>query len=41
MQEKRIAIASDHAGCSLKKTLVQYLESQGYPTLDFNTSKKL
>ena len=35
MQEKRIAIASDHAGCSLKKTLVQYLESQGYPTLDF------
>ena len=35
MQEKRIAIASDHAGCSLKMALVRYLEQAGYPTLDF------
>jgi len=35
MQEKRIAIASDHAGCLLKRALHQYLEKNGYPILDF------
>lgn len=34
MQEKIIAVASDHAGCPLKTAVVAYLEQLGVPTLD-------
>ncbi len=35
MQGKRIAIATDHAGCSLKAALIRWLESAGYVVSDF------
>jgi ribose 5-phosphate isomerase B len=34
---KKIAIGSDHAGYSLKQSLVTYLESIGYKVVDFGT----
>ncbi len=34
MQDKKIVIVSDHAGFSLKKALVSYLETKGYEVLD-------
>lgn len=37
MQEKRIAIAADHAGCTLKMALVRHLEENDYLALDFGT----
>lgn len=35
MQEKKIIIASDHAGCLAKATVVEYLKSQGFMVFDY------
>ena len=35
--EKKIGIASDHAGYEMKEFLVGYLGAQGYEVLDFGT----
>ena len=35
--EKKIGIASDHAGHEMKELLVGYLGAQGYEVLDFGT----
>lgn len=35
--EKKIGIASDHAGYEMKELLVGYLGAQGYEVLDFGT----
>ena len=35
--EKKIGIASDHAGYQMKEFLVGYLGAQGYEVLDFGT----
>ncbi|MBR4926774.1 MAG: ribose 5-phosphate isomerase B [Alphaproteobacteria bacterium] len=37
MQEKKIIIASDHAGCAGKDMLKQYLKDQGYTVFDYGT----
>ena len=36
--QKRIAIASDHAGYELKEQLKPYLEEKGYELIDFGTN---
>lgn len=36
----RIALASDHAGFELKQFLKNYLEINGYETIDFGTNSK-
>jgi len=33
----KIALASDHRGFKLKNTLIKFLESHGYQTVDFGT----
>jgi ribose 5-phosphate isomerase B len=35
-----IAFASDHAGYSLKKALIEYVNSKGYNVLDFGTDSE-
>ena len=35
--DKRIAIASDHAGYSMKIEIIRYLEEKGYEVKDFGT----
>ncbi len=35
-----IAFASDHAGYSLKKALIDYLTAKGYKTIDFGTDSE-
>jgi len=35
--KKTIAIASDHAGYALKKTMIAHLEREGYKVRDFGT----
>ncbi|MDE6010827.1 MAG: ribose 5-phosphate isomerase B [Muribaculaceae bacterium] len=35
-----IAFASDHAGYSLKKALIEYVNSKGYDVLDFGTDSE-
>lgn len=35
-----IAFASDHAGYSLKKALIEYVTSKGYNVLDFGTDSE-
>lgn len=37
MQDKKILIAADHAGCPLKEGLVAYLKSQGFTPIDYGT----
>lgn len=37
MQVKKIALASDHAGCDLKSFLKEKLLSQGYEIVDYGT----
>ena len=34
MQDKKIIVASDHAGFELKKTLVAHLSEKGYDVTD-------
>ncbi len=41
MQEKKIAIASDHAGCELKNYLRDSLSDQGYVLYDYGTDTPL
>ena len=36
-QEKKIAIACDHAGFKLKQKIIEYLNEQGYIITDFGT----
>ena len=36
-QEKKIAIACDHAGFKLKQKIIEYLNEQGYVITDFGT----
>ena len=36
-QEKKIAIACDHAGFKLKQNIIEYLNGQGYTITDFGT----
>lgn len=36
--EKKIGIASDHAGYEMKEFLIGWLDMQGYEVLDFGTS---
>lgn len=38
MQEKKIIMAADHAGCCLKDTLKDYLIKQGYTVQDCGTN---
>ena len=37
MEIKTVGIACDHAGFALKKFVIQYLESHGYPYKDYGT----
>lgn len=37
---KTIAFASDHAGYTLKKALIEYVNSKGYNVLDFGTDSE-
>ena len=37
MDDKKIGIASDHAGYQLKEFIIGYLDSKGYEVLDFGT----
>lgn len=37
MEQKKILLASDHAGYSLKEYLKKYLQQQGYPVEDVGT----
>ena len=37
MDDKKIGIASDHAGYEMKEFLVGYLDAMGYEVLDFGT----
>ncbi len=39
MQEKKLLIASDHAGCPMKQKVVNYLTSKGYVVIDYGTDK--
>lgn len=34
----KIAIANDHAGCVLKKNIVEYLVEQGHEVIDYGTN---
>ena len=38
MQEKKILIASDHGGFSLKESLKSYLQKIGYEIIDYGTN---
>ncbi len=38
MKEKKLVIASDHAGYHLKRMVIPYLESKGYKVVDLGTS---
>ncbi len=38
MQDKKVAIASDHAGFALKKELSSHLKKQGYHICDFGVN---
>lgn len=38
MQGKKIVMAADHAGCSLKRALKTYLTEQGYTVSDYGTN---
>lgn len=38
MQVKKVIIASDHAGCSLKEHLITHLEKQGYTVYNYGTN---
>ena len=38
---KRIAIASDHAGYQMKLTIIRHLEDKGYQVLDLGTDSSL
>ncbi len=38
MQAKKVIIASDHAGCSLKEQLISYLEDKGYTVYNYGTN---
>jgi len=38
MQEKKILIASDHGGFTLKETLKKYLQKTGYEVVDYGTN---
>ena len=37
MEVKTVGVACDHAGFALKKFVIQYLESKGYPYKDYGT----
>ncbi|MGN1063142.1 MAG: ribose 5-phosphate isomerase B [Alphaproteobacteria bacterium] len=37
MQEKKIIVASDHAGCTGKDVIVQHLKQRGYQVFDYGT----
>ncbi len=38
MQEKKVVIASDHAGCPLKEFLIRYLEEKGFLVINYGTN---
>ena len=40
MQNKIVAIASDHAGFSLKQSLIEYLHDSGYIPIDLGTNSE-
>jgi ribose 5-phosphate isomerase B len=40
MNQKKLAIASDHAGYHLKRMIIPYLESKGYEVVDLGTDKE-
>lgn len=37
MQEKKIIVASDHAGCPMKGRIIPYLEAKGYTVFNYGT----
>jgi len=37
IMDKRIAIASDHAGYKMKLLMIEYLQTKGYTMVDFGT----
>lgn len=37
MQEKKVIIASDHAGCPMKGLIIPYLEGKGYTVFNYGT----
>ena len=37
MEVKTVGVACDHAGFALKKFVIEYLESKGYPYKDYGT----
>lgn len=40
MDNKKIGIASDHAGYQLKEFVIGYLDSKGYDVYDFGTNSE-
>lgn len=38
MQEKKVVMASDHAGCPLKEALRHYLEDNGFQVINYGTN---